>query len=105
MKQQSSRVRRLAPSHLPEQLTNTLAGVPEVHAQSNLAWPTARAEERVDLRGILAALWRGRRLILTTILTGCLIGFVLIRNLTPMYTASATIMLETRPIPQLAWRA
>ena len=98
MKQQSSRVRRLAPSHLPEQLTNTLAGVPEVHAQSNLAWPTARAEERVDLRGILAALWRGRRLILTTILTGCLIGFVVIRNLTPMYTASTTIMLETRPI-------
>ncbi|HSA81988.1 MAG TPA: polysaccharide biosynthesis tyrosine autokinase, partial [Geminicoccaceae bacterium] len=98
MKQQSSRVRRLAPSQLPEQLTNTLAGVPEVHAQSNLAWPSARAEERVDLRAILASLWRGRRLILTTIVTGCLLGFVVIRTLTPLYTASTTIMLETRPI-------
>lgn len=72
--------------------------VPAVHAQSNLALASPGGEVPFDLREIVAKVWRGKRLIILTVLAGSLLGYLAIQNLTPRYTAYAKVMLETRSI-------
>lgn len=64
--------------------------------QSNLAAP-GLAGEKVDLGEIGRKLWRGKRLIVLTILVGCGLGYLILKQLTPVYQAASTVMLETRP--------
>ena len=50
----------------------------------------------MDLREIWQKLLRGKRVILLTMLVGSALGYLVIKQLTPTYTASSSIMLETR---------
>lgn len=76
--------------------------VPNARRQSHLAsGGTGSAEPQVDVHEILRKLWRGRRLVLLTVVTGCLLGYAVVSNLTPHYSASASVMLETRQLQVL----
>lgn len=75
---------------------------PDARLQSNLAWGgTGFVEQRVDIREIVRKVWRGRRLILLTVVTGCLLGYVVMKNMQPYFSASASVMLETRQMQVL----
>jgi succinoglycan biosynthesis transport protein ExoP len=98
MKQLSSRV-RTPPSAASERAADGAPAELDARLQSNLAWGgPGFAEQKVDVREILRKLWRGRRLIALTIVTGCLLGYVVMKHMTPLYTASASVMLETRQL-------
>jgi len=65
------------------------------HAHSNLA-ASSHGTEWLDLREMTRKLWRGRRLIIATTILGTIVGAAVISQLKPAYTATNTIMLETR---------
>jgi polysaccharide biosynthesis transport protein len=96
MKWQAPRERLPGPPSLPR----AGHGVPVLtHAQwqSNLAWGAPLAAEKLDLREIWRKLWRGRRVIALVTLAGSLLGYAIIQQQTPRYTAASSVMLETRP--------
>ena len=66
----------------------------DAHSHSNLNY--GLAELKVDVRGIMRKLWLGRRLILVTVVAGCMLGYVVMEHLTPLYTASDSMMFKTR---------
>ena len=68
--------------------------------QSNLAWAGASAEEKVDVGEIWRKLWRGRWTIALVTIAGSLLGYAIMQQLTPRYTASSAVMLQTRQ-PQI----
>jgi exopolysaccharide transport family protein len=53
-------------------------------------------DQEVDVGDILRRLWRGRRIILLTVCAGCLFGYLVLEHLTPLYTASSSLMFRTR---------
>jgi polysaccharide biosynthesis transport protein len=65
--------------------------------QSNLAWGSAPVAEGLDLREIWRKLWRGKRVIMLVTVAGSLLGYAIIQQLSPRYTAASAVMLETRP--------
>lgn len=69
-----------------------------VHLHSNLAWGREAREEGLDLREIWRKLWRGRRLVSLLTVVGTLFGIVAVEQLEPTYTATSTLMLETRQL-------
>jgi polysaccharide biosynthesis transport protein len=79
--------------HAPPPLTNA-------QWQSNRAWGYAPVEEKVDVREIWRKLWRGRWLIMLVTIAGSLLGYGIIEQLTPRYTASSSVMLQMRQ-PQI----
>jgi capsular exopolysaccharide synthesis family protein len=84
----------------PPSLPRAGHGVPvltNAQWQSNLAWGAPIAAEKLDLREIWRKLWRGRRVIALVTLAGSLLGYALIQQQAPRYTAASTVMLETRP--------
>ena len=62
--------------------------------QSNLAWAGASAEEKVDVGEIWRKLWRGRWTIALVTIAGSLLGYAVMQQLTPRYTASSAVMLR-----------
>lgn len=75
-------------SDAPHALTNA-------QSQSNLVW-SGPAQEKVDLREIWRKLWRGRRVIALVTIAGTVLGYAVIQQLSPRYTASSAVMLESR---------
>jgi polysaccharide biosynthesis transport protein len=75
--------------HAPPALTNA-------RWQSDLAWGSAAAET-LDLREIWRKLWRRKGVITLVTIGGSLLGYVIIHQLLPLYTATSSVMLETRP--------
>lgn len=68
----------------------------DARLHTNLALSAPVEQERVDLREIWQKLLRGKRVILLTMLVGSALGYLVIKQLAPAYTASSSIMLETR---------
>jgi succinoglycan biosynthesis transport protein ExoP len=64
--------------------------------QSNLAWGSAPAQENLDLREIWRKLWRAKRVITLVTIAGSMLGYAIIQQLAPRYTAASSVMLETR---------
>jgi polysaccharide biosynthesis transport protein len=90
-----SRMRLPGPSGLPH--TGNPPPVPtNAQWQSNLTWGSPAAES-VDLREIWRKLWRGKRVITLVTIGGALLGYGIIQQLPPRYTATSAVMLETRP--------
>ena len=71
------------------------AGGGMAHAHSNLAG-ASHGTEWLDLREMTRKLWRGRRMIAVLTILGTVAGAAAISQLEPAYTATNTIMLETR---------
>ncbi|MGI9502785.1 MAG: Wzz/FepE/Etk N-terminal domain-containing protein, partial [Geminicoccaceae bacterium] len=71
------------------------AGGGMAHAHSNLAVAN-HGTEWLDLREMTRKLWRGRRMIAVLTILGTVVGAAAISQLEEAYTATNTIMLETR---------
>ena len=54
------------------------------------------AGEAIDLRAIFGVLWRGKWVVLAMVLLGFGLGYVISKQIKPVYAASATVMLNTR---------
>ncbi len=65
------------------------------HAHSNLAVAN-HGTEWLDLREMTRKLWRGRRMIAVLTVLGTVVGAAAVSQLEEAYTATNTIMLETR---------
>lgn len=55
-----------------------------------------RGNEDLDLRDLISSLWRHKLLIFCTIFVGCVLAWWVISLLTPLYTASSSVMIEAR---------
>jgi capsular exopolysaccharide synthesis family protein len=98
MTQLSFRIRTPAPSG-PWERSGDGAPACLAHSQGDVNW--GFVEQKVDVREILRKLWRGRRLILLTVFAGCLLGYSIMEHLTPLYTASSSMMFKTRQMQVL----
>ena len=58
--------------------------------------PEPQAESGLDVRDIIQIVWGARWLLGVCGLVGALIAFVLVKQVTPQYSSSASIMLDTR---------
>lgn len=59
-------------------------------------------EDRIELRALGTALWRRKWLILATTLAGALLAYALVSQITPRYTARASVMLDPRTVQILS---
>lgn len=59
-------------------------------------WAAGGDADLIDIRELLSVLWRRRAVILGTAIFLCLLALVVLIQLTPRYTASALLTLQTR---------